>query len=601
MAKKPIRKNKLTLFYQLFKVAFWDYRRQVVFLTILAFFGGLIEGIGINALIPLFSFIAGSGQGGTDIISRTIKNLFLTIHVPFTLKYLLLFVIFLFFLRSVFSIIFQYFNVKIIADYEEKTRTKLFTKTLNANWPYLLNQKLGYLENVLMTDIQIGKSVLSAIVTITMLVLNLVVYVFIALNISVPITIFTLFVGGMLFFIIRPLMRRSRIIGRETSKTNKIVSHFINQSILGLKTIKSMMAGERIVEIGREHFAKLKDLSVKSYLLGNVSGSFMQFISIIFVCAIFTFSYKRPGFNFAALVAIIYLVQRLFDYIKTLQLTFQKSGEVAPYLLSVLDYEKKAMDFKEEDRGQLPFKFDKEIIFKEVEFSYGGGKDVLSQINFNIKKGEMVGLIGPSGMGKTTIVDLILRLFNSTKGQIILDGKEISQISMKDWRKNIGYVSQDMFLLNDTITNNIKFYDEKISQQDIEEAAKMANIYDFIQSCPDKFETPLGERGILLSMGQSQRIIIARILARKPQLLILDEATSALDNESEIKIQKVIEELKGKITVLAVAHRLSTLLNSDRILVIHNGKIIEQGNPQELLKDENSYFYKTYYIREGKP
>lgn len=596
--EKPKRKNRIKLFFELFRTAFWDYRWKIIFLTFLAFWGGLLEGIGINTLIPLFSFIAGDGQGGTDIISKTIKKIFLFLHIPFTLKYLLLLIISLFFLRSVFTIIFQYFHIKIITDYEEKTRSKLFAKTLNASWPYLLKQKLGHLESILMIDIQIGKSILSAIASITMILLNLVVYIFIALNISVPITAFTLVVGGLLFFIIKPLMRRSRIVGRETSKAIKNVSHFINQNVLGLKTIKSMMVSDQIVRAGRKHFVKLKELSIRSFLLGNISGSSMQFISIIFVCAVFTFSYKRPGFNFAALVAIIYLVQRLFDYIKSLQLSFQKTGESAPYLLNVLAYEKKVINFKEEDLGRLQFKFNNKLDFERVSFSYSGSKEVLSAISFSIKKGEMVGLVGPSGMGKTTIVDLILRLFNPTSGRILLDNKDISEVNMKEWRKNIGYVSQDMFLFNGTIADNIKFYDESITSQDIEEAAKMANIYDFIESCPDKFKTILGERGVLLSMGQRQRIIIARILARKPQMLILDEATSALDNESEVRIQKVIEGLKGKVTVLVIAHRLSTLLSANRILGINQGKIIEEGNPQELLKDKDSYFYKTYNIRE---
>lgn len=596
--KKIKKKNKIRIFAELFRTAFWEYKWQVVFLTILAFFGGLMEGIGINALIPLFSFIAGDGQGGADIISITIKKVFLILHIPFTLKYLLLLIVVLFFLRLVISVIFQYFHVKITADYEEKMRTRLFAKTLDASWPYLLKQKLGHLESILITDVQVGKSILSAIVSITMIILNLIVYVFIALNISVSITIFTLVVGGMLFFIIKPLMKRSRAVGRETSKAIKSVSHFINQSVLGLKTIKSMMAGNQIAEIGQKHFIKLKELSIRSFLLGNISGSSMQFISIIFVCAVFTFSYKRPGFNFAALVAIIYLVQRLFDYIKTLQLSFQKTGESAPYLINALDYEKKASKFIEEDSGKMPFKFQDKLVFDQVSFSYTGDKKVLSEVSFSVKKGEMIGLVGPSGMGKTTIVDLILRLFNPIEGEILLDNKNISQINMKEWRKNIGYVSQDTFLFNGTIAENIRFYDESITDHDIEEAAKMASIYDFIQTCPNKFDTILGERGMLFSVGQRQRIVIARILARKPQLLILDEATSALDNESEVKIQKVIEGLKGKITVLAIAHRLSTLLSSDRVLGINEGRIIEEGRPQELLNDENSYFYKTHNIRE---
>jgi ABC-type multidrug transport system fused ATPase/permease subunit len=180
---------------------------------------------------------------------------------------------------------------------------------------------------------------------------------------------------------------------------------------------------------------------------------------------------------------------------------------------------------------------------------------------------------------------------------MLIDDINAKEVSIQEWRERIGYVSQDIFLMNDTVANNIKFYNN-LTKKELEVAAKQANIYDFIESLPDKFNTVIGERGIMLSAGQRQRIIIARVLARKPELLILDEATSALDNESELKIQKVIENLKGKITVLAIAHRLSTIINSDRVLVLEKGKIKEQGRPQQLLKDKNSYFYKVYNIRK---
>jgi len=220
----------------------------------------------------------------------------------------------------------------------------------------------------------------------------------------------------------------------------------------------------------------------------------------------------------------------------------------------------------------------------------------LNGVNFFIARGEMIGLIGPSGAGKTTIVDLILRLLDPTSGKILLDGKNINNIKTGDWRKNIGYVSQDIFLKNDTIANNIRFYDKSITDEVMIMAAKMANIDDFIQSYPNKYETVIGERGLYISAGQRQRIVIARVLAKQPKILILDEATSSLDNESEKQIQQVIENLKNKVTVFLIAHRLSTVTNCTKLLVLQGGKIIEEGTPQNLLADKESYFYKVNNI-----
>ena len=210
----------------------------------------------------------------------------------------------------------------------------------------------------------------------------------------------------------------------------------------------------------------------------------------------------------------------------------------------------------------------------------------------------MVGFIGPSGAGKTTIFDLLLRLLRPTEGKILVDGKNIHSIDIPDWRKNLSYVSQDVFLLNDTIFNNIKFFDDSVTKEDVFRAAKLAQIYDFINTLPDKFDTTVGERGVLLSAGQRQRVALARALARKPKVLLLDEATSSLDNESEQRIQTAIENLKGGMTILVIAHRLSTVLNSDKLFVVEKGKIVEEGNPRTLLKEKETYFHKMYNLRK---
>lgn len=593
-----IRNNRIFTIIKLSKQAFGKYKLQIIVLTVLGFVSGLLEGIGINALIPLFSFAAGDGKGGDDIISQTIERFFLYFNINFSLKYLLIFICLLFVFKAIVLVLCNYIKVRITADYEEQTRNDLLEKTLKADWPYLLKQKLGYLETVLMTDVRMAALLLQQISGIIMIFTSLLMYVLIAINISVYITLITLILGLVLFLFLKPLIYKTKVVAHQTSIINKQVAHYVNENIIGIKTVKAMFVGSKVIEIGREYFRKLKKLRIKAFLLRSINGALMQPISLIFICVIFAFSYKAPNFNFAALLAVIYLIQRIFLYLQQAQSSMHGINESVPYLMSVLNYQEKAIKNKEKSYGSSRFKFSNAMEFKDVSFSYQPEKEILSGINFSIKKGEMVGLIGSSGAGKTTIVDLILRLLKPDNGVILLDREDITKINMKEWRKNIGYVSQDIFLMNDTIANNIKFYDSTITDADARGAAKMANIYDFIQSCPDKFSTEIGERGILLSAGQRQRIIIARILARKPKLLILDEATSALDNESEIKIQKVIENLKGKVTVLAVAHRLSTILNSDKILVLDNGKIIEQGIPAELLKDKESYFYKVYNIRE---
>ncbi|MFH1662259.1 MAG: ABC transporter ATP-binding protein [Candidatus Falkowbacteria bacterium] len=592
-----IKDNRIPTIIRLSKRAFWKYKFQIVFLIILGFLAGLLEGVGVNALIPLFSFVMGDGQGGDDFISQAIEKFFSYFNINFNLKYMLVFICILFVFKAIATLYINYIKIKITSDYEEKTRSELFDKTLQANWPYLLKQKLGHLENTLMIDINYSSSLLNQIAGAITVATGLLMYTLIAVNISLFITLSTLALGGVMFLVFKPLIYKTRMIAYERNAMNKQIAHFVNENIIGLKSIKALRIGEKISKIGEKYFKELKKMEIKTFLIGSISSSLFQPISIIFISIIFVISYNTSNFNFASLIAVVYLIQKIFVYLQSAQANMHSINSYYPYLKNVLDYQGRAINYKEEDCGTNHFIFNNSLEFNNVIFSYKTEKKVLSSINFSIKKGEMVGLIGSSGSGKTTIVDLMLRLFNPTSGCIYLDGKDVNTISIKEWRSNIGYVSQDIFLINGTIADNIKFY-SNITNEEMEKVAKMANIYDFIQSREDKFKTFIGDRGILLSAGQRQRIIIARILARKPKILVLDEATSALDNESELKIQKVIESLKGKITVFVIAHRLSTVINSDRLLVLEKGKIVEQGEPDKLLNNKNSYFHKVYNIRK---
>ena len=577
--------------------AFKKYKYQIFGLTLLGLVSGFLEGIGVNALIPLFTFAVKGSSASDDFITQTIEKFFGVINISFSLKYLLIFICVMFVFKAIILILFNLIKIKITTDFEKNTQEKLMAETLKARWPYLLKQKIGYLEKILMTDVVYGSSLLQQLSTIIMILTGLLMYILVAFNISVYITLITLILGAFLFLFLKPLTYRTREAAHEKSELNKEASHLINENILGIKTIKSMLLGSSIAEAASRHFDRLKQLTVKVFMLRSVTGSLIQPISMVFICLVFAVSYKTPGFNFASLVAVIYLIQRMFQYIQQLQVALHHLSEAVPYLKNVLAYSRITLENQEEIGGSKLFNFKRSLEFKNISFAYEQGKEVLAGTNFKLDKGQMVGLIGPSGAGKTTVVDLILRLFEPQKGQILLDGVQAGEIAMSDWRANIGYVSQDIFLINDTVENNIKFYNSGISDKDMVEAAKMANIHEFIEDLPEKYQTIIGERGNQVSAGQRQRIVISRILAHKPELLILDEATSSLDNESEIKIQQVIENLKGKLTVFVIAHRLSTIINSDWLLVLEKGRVVEQGQPKKLLEDKGTYFSKVYNIR----
>ena len=229
------------------------------------------------------------------------------------------------------------------------------------------------------------------------------------------------------------------------------------------------------------------------------------------------------------------------------------------------------------------------ISFKNVFFSYETTANVLNNVSFDIKKGETIALVGESGGGKTTICHLIPNFYKVSDGLISIDGININDLSFKALRKSIGIVQQDVFLFNGTFKENILYGNLNATEEEVILAAKRANIYDYIMSLPEGFNTQIGERGVKLSGGQKQRLSIARVFLKNPPILILDEATSALDNTTEILIQDALNELAKGRTTLIVAHRLSTIKNADRILVVNGGKIIESGSHDELLKENGTY------------
>lgn len=591
------RKDRIKkLFHALHKIL-GIYKKEIILLTFLSFIGGLMEGIGINAIIPLFAMITGSNNRGDDFISKKIGEFFNFIDIDFSLKYVLIFICILFIFKAILTLINNYLQIIITTNFQEKLRNDVFAYTAKANWPYLLKQKVGILQTSILVDTQRSGNLLLYTSGIISILTSLIIYIFIALNISILITLITLIIGAVFFFAIKPLMIKSKLASTAQVQINKDISHFVNENIIGIKTIKTTYVHDEIINIAKDYFAKIKYYGVRIFFFQTASTSILQPFSVIFVCIIFAISYKTPNFQFASLVAIIYIIQKIFQYFLTLQKAIHYIFESVPYFENITNYKNESKKHFEQNTHKEHFRLNDEIEFKNVSFSYENGNKVFSGINFKIRKGEMIGVIGPSGGGKTTIVDMLLRLYNPTEGNIYIDGIDAQKIDLYELRNKIGYVSQDIFLKNATIKENIKFYKE-MSDEEMIKAAKQANIHDFIEKLPNKYNTEIGERGMELSAGQRQRVVIARVLARKPEFLILDEATSALDNESEAKIKTVIQELKGNITILAIAHRLSTIIHSDKILVIEKGRIKESGNPQELLKNDQTYLHKVYNIRD---
>ena len=591
----------LKSFIPVYKEFFIKYKYYLVVLIILGSLQGFLEGVGIGMLIPLFSFIVRKGDLGNDLISRIVKDLFAYFGLVPDLWPLLTVFIFIFISSALISFFFGYFNNRVSMDFEKNIKSRVYRQILSSSWPFLLKQKIGHLEHILMiavsSQVKMARKIFDVIHSLT----GFIMYFLVAISISGSVTLITVAFGAALLIFLLPHIRRLRNQMEYQAHISKTIAHDINENVTGLKTIKAMGIEEEASQKGLKLFDQLMKVRNKQFVLTETVSVLWQPLTFIFVSLLFviSYTYNRNHFDLAAFVAVVYLAQRIFTHINKLHGVIYSTVIAYPYAKLVLDLSESSLANYEDLGGRRGFDFSDLLEFRDVHFGYSEDRPILSGLSFSVKKGEMVGIIGTSGGGKTTICDLILRLFKPERGNIFMDGINVEEVRLTDWRRRVGYVSQDIFLKNDTIENNIKFFDDSLTDEEMIEAAKMAYIYDFIQSLPRGFKTKIGEHGVLLSAGQRQRVILARIFVRKPVLLLLDEATSALDNESESFVRQAVEKLKGQITIITVAHRLSTVMRADRLLVLDQGRIVEEGEPTSLLEDKDSYFYRMYNLAEN--
>ncbi len=557
----------------LVRIAFRKYRWAFVVMMVLGFLAGFSGSIGISVIIPIFFIISGKETGDSDAISGMVRHAFAFLHLPLDIPFLLVLMVSLFIAKAGINFAAQYVNERLSASHEEELRGDLFAKTMQARWAYLLERKVGYLERLLLQDTIQSASIISQLSDTILTITSFATYAFVAINISAPITFATIAFGGLMFFVFKPIFSKTRSLSAKTGVMYKISGHHIAEHTIGAKIVKAAGAEPAVISNGRSHFSSLHKMKIKASYYGLMISSFIEPLGLVFIAMVFLFSYRTPGFNLASFAVVVYLIQKMFSFIQTFQGRLHNLNNSIPYLQAVVSYRQEAMQQKEIDTGTKEFLFQKSLTFENVSFAYDGGKQTLSDISFTITRGDMIGIIGPSGAGKTTMVDLLLRLFDPSSGTIRLDNVPISEIRLASWREHIGYVPQDTFLLNGSIEDNIRFYNEAVTHGDIEAAVARANLSDVIENLPDGLATNVGERGIKLSGGQRQRIALARALARNPDILILDEATSNLDMASEAIIQKAIFGLKHTITIIIIAHRISTIEHADRKIAVNNGHV----------------------------
>lgn len=533
------------------------------------------------------------------IITRNMLNDFIpnskyNLIIKFGIILLVIYII-----RALLKYFVQFYGHVMGVRIQSDMRKELFGKIQRLPYSYFDNHETGAIMSNLTNDIfeisELAHHGPENVIMCTLMIILSFIYLA-TINLNLTLIIFTSV--PFLFFISMKLRKKMREASRISKQAMSGINAGISSSISGIRVTKAFNNSELEMEKFdgyNKDFIEARKLHFKSFATFNSSTSFItDFFNVICLISGGIFLYKGL-ITFGDYSTFIVSINLFITPVTTL---VQFSEQLEEGIAGFEKFERVMAEKEEYDSPNTKDYKDLngDIEFKNVCFKYDSN-EVLDDISFKVKKGQTVALVGESGGGKTTICHLLPRFYNIDSGSIEIDNKNISDITMNCLRRNIGIVQQDVFLFSGTFKENIAYGNLNATMEEIIEASKKANIYDYIMSLPHGFDTQIGERGVRLSGGQKQRLSIARVFLKNPPILLLDEATSALDNTTEIMIQEALDTLKEGRTTIVVAHRLSTIKNADNILVIEHGKVKESGTHEKLMNIENGT-YKELYVSQ---
>ena len=503
--------------------------------------------------------------------------------------------------------IFRYLSQRILKTVEAQTiaslRQAIFEKTMKLHFGFFNNERKGNLMAHLTTDVQeVENSIGRAFTAGIKEVFTLLMYFITLFNMSVKLTLFSLIILPLSSGIIALISRKLRRAARDVQALQSTMVSTLDEVFGGMRIVKGFNAEQVVSDKFRKENYNYKDAVLRMVYRQEMTSPLSEAMGVSVVAGILMYggSLVIAGDNsltassFIAFIILFSQVMRPAKAISDAFSTVQRGIASSERILKLIDTVPVIQDaFDAVDIQD----FNSEIEFKNVSFSYETGRKVLDNISFKIPKGKTIALVGTSGGGKSTIADLVPRFYDPTEGQILVDGVDIKHIKIQSLTNQIGIVTQESILFNDTVFNNITFGSQGTENQVIE-AAKVANAHAFITQLSDGYDTFIGDRGGRLSGGQRQRMSIARAVLKNPPILILDEATSALDTESEKLVQEALTHLMQNRTTLVIAHRLSTIQHADEILVINKGKIVERGTHEVLLQNEDGFYRKLNSLQE---
>lgn len=563
-----------------------EQKSKFIIVTLFMAVVGVTETLIITMTVPLLGLVvkgSPTAEGFLGQASLFLENILQSFHVGLTLGVVLGIIVAIFIVQGILRILQMRMQMKMLTDYEASLIHNLFDGFLSTSWTFFLRKKMGQLANVLSletyratTAFEFGCQFLAAF-------FMAIFYILLAMLVSWQITLGGVVMAVTATLLLRRLMKQAEQYGNEISEANNELNAYALDKLSAIKMLKSSATGERALEGINSIIKRKARLRYLSLLNAATIRSLYEPLVMAILALIGYFAITRWGADIVMIIIFVLIFFRLIPHFSTLQASYQR---VLIYLPGLNEVDKlgQQMQAMQESKGARKFEgLGKSIAFDDVSFSYDGGSFILKNLNIAIRKGESVAIVGESGVGKTTLVDLLLGLITPTEGRILVDGTPLTDYDLSSWRKSIGYMSQDIFLFHDTIEANLKWTAPGVSDEEIKAAVSLAYADEFLSEMPEGYRTIIGDRGVRLSVGQRQRLALARTILQNPKFIILDEATSSLDSESEAMIQQAIGNIWADKTVITIAHRLSTVRDVDQIYVLEDGGIVESGTWDELV------------------
>jgi subfamily B ATP-binding cassette protein MsbA len=587
------RRLKATSFWKdnyLILREFKYFRRLAVLAVVFPLLAAVFEGFGIGFIL---SFLQGLTNPNAEPIQTGVSWFdvwILGVNAPVAERLYRICALTLLttWLRSGFSYLAQVYSQRTQHHLAYQLRQRIYEQLQSLRLSYFTKTSSGALVSSLTNETSQVMQAFGVISTLIIRGSTLLVYVVSMLLLSWQLTIISVMLFSLVSAGISTLLGRIREVSFEKTNAFKHYTSVSLEFINGIRTVQAFAAHDferrRFNEaIGQNLKAAIKSISAMA-LVEPISEGVSTTMLIGLLILAFTLLIQNGKLQSAELLTFLFVLLRVAPNVRYVDLARAQFNNFQGSLSNISDL-LRTDDKPYLENGTVQFSGLKRTIeFVSVDFGYAPGELVLHNISLTIERGKMTALIGASGAGKSTLADLIPRFHDPTQGKILIDGVDLREFDINSVRRRLAVVSQDTFIFNTSVRNNIAYALEGVDEEAIREAARLANALEFIEDMPEGFETQLGDRGVRLSGGQRQRIAIARALLRNPEILILDEATSALDSVSERLIQESLEKLSIGRTVIAIAHRLSTIVRADKVVVLEQGHIVEQGTYEELLQ-----------------